>query len=188
MRNKQTKAVLSTFAFVLTSLVAGTQVGCSTESTKSPDVADNVRKSLDQANLKDVSVKQDREKGVVTLTGKVPTEADKAQAESLAKAQAGSQVVANEIAVLPVAGEHDAKAVNSDIDKAIGKNLDAALIQNRLHDTVKYDVKNGVVTLTGKVNSEAASEHAKSIAAGIPDVKQVVNELELKNRKATSTK
>jgi hypothetical protein len=46
-------------------LVVGTLVGCSTTSTKSPDVSDSIRKSLDQANLKDVSVSQDRDKGVV---------------------------------------------------------------------------------------------------------------------------
>jgi hypothetical protein len=39
------------------------------------------------------------------------------------------------------------------LDKGIEKNLDAALIQNKLHDNVKYDVKSGVVTLTGEVIS-----------------------------------
>jgi uncharacterized lipoprotein len=41
---------------LLAVLVVGTLVGCSTSPTKSPDVSDNIRKSLDQANLKDVSV------------------------------------------------------------------------------------------------------------------------------------
>ena len=44
--------------------------------------------------------------------------------------------------------------MNSDLDKGIEENLDAALIQNKMHDDVKYDVKSGVVTLTGEVNSE----------------------------------
>jgi hypothetical protein len=47
---------------------------------KSPDVSDAIRKSLDQAGLKDVSVAQDREKGVVTLAGHVAAEGDKSQA------------------------------------------------------------------------------------------------------------
>ncbi len=42
-------------------LVAGMLSGCSTNS-KSADVTDNIRKSLDQAGLKDVSVSEDREK------------------------------------------------------------------------------------------------------------------------------
>ena len=49
------------------------------------------RKSLDQANLKEVSVSQDRDKGVVTLGGRVATDGDKSQAESLAKSIAGGQ-------------------------------------------------------------------------------------------------
>lgn len=64
-------------------------------------MADNIRKSLDQANLKDVSVSQDRDKGVVTLTGTTASDSDKVQAESIANSIAGSQVVANEIAVRP---------------------------------------------------------------------------------------
>ena len=139
---------------LLTLLAIGTMVGCSRASSKSPDVSDSIRKSLDQAGFKDVSVSQDRDKGVVTLGGQVASENDKSQAESLAKSLAGAQVVADQIAVIPVGGEKEAKAVNSDLDKGIEKNLDAALIQNKMHDNVKYEVKSGVVTLTGEVNSE----------------------------------
>ena len=42
-------------------LVLGILVGCSQTPTQSPDVSDAIRKSLDQAGLKDVSVAQDRE-------------------------------------------------------------------------------------------------------------------------------
>src|ERR1019366_10145217 len=48
-------------------LVVGILVGCSQAPTKSPEVSDAIRKSLDQAGLKEVSIAQDREKGVVTL-------------------------------------------------------------------------------------------------------------------------
>jgi hyperosmotically inducible protein len=65
--------------------------------------------------------------------------------------------------------------------------LDAALIQNRLHKNVKYDVKNGVVTLTGEVNSQLKRTFAQNVAAAVPNVQQVVNELQVKNQKATST-
>jgi hyperosmotically inducible protein len=107
-------------------LVVGTFVGCSTTSTKSPDVSDSIRKSLDQANVKDVSVSQDRDKGVVTLDGQVATEGGKSPAESIAKSMARGQVVANQIAVIPPSAESDVKAVNSDLDKGMEKNLDVA--------------------------------------------------------------
>jgi hyperosmotically inducible periplasmic protein len=161
--------------------------GCSGTAAKSPDVANSIRKSLDQAGFKDVSVSQDRDKGVVTLGGQVASDGDKSQAESIAKSFAGTQVVADQIAVIPVGIEKEAKAVNSDLDAGIEKNLDAALIQNRLHDNVKYDVKSAVVTLTGEVNSENKRTHAEKVAMGVPNVQQVVNDLQVKNQKASSS-
>jgi hyperosmotically inducible protein len=90
------------FQHLLALLVVTIMAGCST-NTKSPDVSASIRKSLDQAGFNDVSVSQDRDKGVVTLGGQVPTDAAKSQAESIAKSGAGEQVVANQIAViLPV--------------------------------------------------------------------------------------
>jgi osmotically-inducible protein OsmY len=107
----------------LTLLVAGALTGCSETSTKSPDVSDSIRKSLDQARFTDVSVSQNRDKGVVTLGGHVAADADKAQAESIATSIAGRQVVANEIAVRPPGLEREAKTVASDLDKGIELNL-----------------------------------------------------------------
>jgi hyperosmotically inducible protein len=160
--------------------------GCSTPA-KAPDVTGAVRDSLRQAGFSDVSVDQDRDKGVVTLKGNVQNDGDKGRAESLAKSAAGGQVVANEIAVLPPGSEGAAKTINKDVDEGIKKNLDAALISNSLHNDVTYDVNNGVVTLTGNVNSQTRRSDAEKIAAGVPYVSQVVNKLEVKNQKATST-
>ena len=172
---------------MFTLVAVGILAGCSGTTAKSPDVSDNIRKSLDQAGFKDVSVSQDRDKGVVTLGGQVASETDKSQAESLTKSLAGTQVVANQIAVIPVGVEKEAKAVNSDLDGGIEKNLDAALILNKMHDNVKYEVKSGVVTLTGEVNSQSKRELAQKVATGVPNVQQVVNDLQVKNQKASST-
>jgi len=172
---------------MFTLLVVGILVACSPTATKSPDVSDSIRKSLDQAGLKNISVSQDRDKGIVTLGGQVTNENDKSQAESIAKSFAGAQVVANQIAVIPVGVESEAKAVNSDLDEGIEKNLDAALIRNRLHKSVKYDVKSGVVTLTGEVNSQYKRDLAEKVANTVPNVKQVVNDLQIKNQKASSS-
>ena len=171
---------------VLPFMMAGAMMGCS-DTNKSPDVTNNIRRSLDQAGYKDVSVSQDRDKGVVTLSGTVATDSDKAQVESIARTGAGSQVVADQIAVRPPGNESDAKTVDSDTDKAIEKNLDAALVKNKLDRHVSYDVKNGVVTLKGDVSSHAKRTQIEKVAAGVPDVKQVVNELEVKGQKASAT-
>lgn len=157
-------------------------------TAKAPDVAGAVRDSLKQEGLTQVSVSQDRDKGVVTLQGSVAAEGEKARAESIAKSVAGGQVIANEIAVLPVGTAGVAKTINADLDAGIKKNLDAELLAHApLHDQVKYEVKNGVVTLTGDVNSETARTSAQQIAARVPNVEQVVNELQVKNQRATST-
>ena len=76
--------------------------------------------------------------------------------------------------------------MNSDLDQGIEKNLDAALIQNQMHHNVKYSVKSGVVTLTGEVNSQDKRTAAEKLATGVPNVQQVVNNLQVKNQKATS--
>ena len=178
---------LKTSVFSVAVLLAGTLAGCSSTSSKSPDVSDAIHKSLDQAGFKDVSTSQDRDKGVVTLSGHVASDADKAQAESIAKSLAAGQVVADQIAVIPPGAEHDAKAINSDLDKGIQQNLDAALIAAQLHDGVKYAVKNNVVTLTGDVDSQALRGKAQQVAASVPNVQQVVNELQVKGQKASST-
>lgn len=168
-------------------LALGICLGC-TASEKSADVSDSIRKSLDQAGLKNVSVSQDRDKGVVTLGGNVGADRDKDQAESIAKSIAAGQVVADQIAVLPPGGEGEAKTVNSDLDKAIDKNLDAALIQNGLQKGVRYEVKRGVVTLTGEVNSQSRRAKVQQVASTVPNVQQVVNELQVKDQKASSTR
>lgn len=175
------------FGALFTVLAIGTLSGCSDTPTKSPDVTDNIRRSLDQAGFKDVSVSQDRDKGVVTLTGNTASEADKSQAESIAKSFAGTQVVSDQIAVRPPGDEKIAKKVDSDLDKGIEKNFDAVLVKHKLDSSVKYDVKNGVMTLTGKVNSQSKRAWVEKLATGVPNVKQVVNELEVKNQKATSS-
>jgi hyperosmotically inducible periplasmic protein len=86
-----------------------------------------------------------------------------------------------------VGGERDAKAVNSDLDKGIEQNLDAALIQNKMHEAVKYEVKSGVVTLSGEVNSEDKRTRAGQVASRVPNVQQVVNDLQVKDQKASSS-
>lgn len=168
--------------------VVGTLVGCSATSTKSADVSASVRASLDAAGYKDVSVSQDRDKGVVTLGGHVAAENDKSQAESIARSLAGSQVVSNQIAVIPPGAESEAKTVNADLDKGIESNLDAVLVQERLHETVKYTVKNRVVTLTGEVDSQSARTRAQEVASTVPNVRQVVNTLQVKGQKASSSR
>lgn len=164
---------------------AGALVACNNTAANAPDVTKNIRQALDQAGYKDVSVSQDRDKGVVTLDGHVATDADKAQAESIAKAGAAGQVVADQIAVVPPDNSGDAKKVASALDDGIESNMKALSVQRQWKD-IDYSVKQGVVTLTGSVPSEAARTAAARDAQSVPNVTQVVNELQIKNLKASS--
>ena len=154
---------------------------------KGADVSDSIRASLDQAGLKDVSASQDRDKGVVTLSGHVAADDDKSQAESIAKSIAGAEVVSNQIAVIPPGAESKAREINADLDKGIENNLDAALLEDKLHESVKYAVKNHVVTLTGEVDSQSKRARAETVASAVLNVQQVVNELQVKAQKASSS-
>ncbi|MCX6611872.1 MAG: BON domain-containing protein [Acidobacteria bacterium] len=162
-------------------------MSCATAPTQSADVKESLKRSLDLANLKDVTVAQDRTKGVVTLGGHVAAESDKTQAASIAKSIAGEQVVANEIAVVPPDNAADAKQFNSALDDGIESNLKAALISRKLQDIVKFNVKNNVVTLSGEVVSQQIRKQTETLASEVPNVKQVVNELQVKGQKATSS-
>ncbi len=180
---KTFKSCLSLLAVV----AIGTLAGCSSGSTRAADVSGAIGTSLDQAGLKNVSVTEDRVKGVVTLGGHVGANAEKLQAQSIATSIAGAQVVSNQIEVIPAGAEHDAKKIDSDLDKGIEGNLDAALVQGGLHKDINYAVKNQVVTMTGQVDSQSKRTQAQNIVAAVPNVLQVVNELQVKDQKATSS-
>jgi hyperosmotically inducible periplasmic protein len=172
----------ATFSAVL---AVGLLAGCSS-TPRSPAVASSVRKSLDEAGIKDLSVSEDRDKGVVTLGGRVATDAAKTQAAQIAQSVAGNEVVANEVAVLPVSDSGPTKTFDKDIDKGIDNNLDAALISNGYKSGISHSVKNGVVTLTGTVDTEAQRSQLQQIAGTVPNTQQVVNEIQTRHMKATS--
>ena len=159
-------------------------IGCTTN--QAPDVSGNIRNSLKQAGLNAITVSQDRTKRVVTLGGTVQNDADKARAQQIATPIADGQVVANEISVLPNEDRSTARSVNSDFDRGIQANLDAVLTQANMKG-IHHTTKNGVVTLTGDLSSPRQRANAERVAAAVPNVQQVVNEIDVKNQPATST-
>jgi osmotically-inducible protein OsmY len=178
---------LGTFLSALALFALSAFAGCSGSAEKSPDVSPAVRGALERSGYSDVSVSEDRTNGVVTLGGKVASDSAKLQAESLAKSLAGSQVVADQIAVILQDNAGAAREVNADLDQAIEHNLEAALIESNLKKDVTEHVKNGVVTLTGQVSSQRSRAEAQSVATEVPNVQQVVNEVQVKGQKATAS-
>jgi hyperosmotically inducible protein len=158
--------------------------GCNREDGASTDVADNIEESLEQAKIDEVSVDQDRDKGVVTLSGNVATEAEKERAEAIAKAAAPRDVIANEIRVLPAGMEDRADDVADDLDAGIERNLDAEFTKANIRG-VTHEVETQVVTLTGSVASAVERTRIEKLASGVPNVKQVVNKLAIGNDRDT---
>ena len=168
-------------------LVMGLLLGlaaCSQQRASQPSVKENVERQFEQAGLKDVNIDEDRDKGVITLKGEVQSQEMKERAEEIAKSAAGDRmVVANEIGVRPEGMEREAGKVDSHLDEAIENDLKAALIANKLDDKVRFEVKNGVVTLKGDARSMEQRKAVEDLAAKTPNVQQVVNEIEVKQAK-----
>ena len=92
----------------------------------------------------------------------------------------GAHSASNPIAVARRDAGHGADKVKPDLDKEIERKLDAALIQGGLHNDINYEVKSQVITMTGELDSQLQRTQAQDIAAAIPNVRQVVNELRVK--------
>ena len=84
---------LTGFAAVLLLLAFG--LACNSRKAENPPLKDNVKKALEQADLKDVTVDEDVDKNVITLGGKVHTEDAKNRAGDVAKSAAPNRVIAN---------------------------------------------------------------------------------------------
>ena len=155
-------------------------LACSSQHT-SADVSykDQVQKALEQADLKDVTVTEERDKNTITLGG--TSDSAKVNAENVARAAAGSRIVANEIMVQPVGAESEAKEMASNMDDGIESNYKVALIANGLDKQhIHFDAKNGVLTLTGTVKTAQQREDAQQLAQGVPNVRQVLNQIAVK--------
>ena len=171
-----------TKVFAIASLAGGLLIAGCNNNPKYPDSKEAVNNSLTENNLGAIHVSQDQGKGVITLTGTVPSDSQKTQAESVAKQAAPNYTIADEIAVVPPDNASATKAANSDTDDAIEDGLKADLKRNRNLDDQDISVKskNGTVVLSGSVKTEAQKREAERLAKHVPNVQQVVNELEVK--------
>lgn len=143
--------------------------------------ADAVKNALKQADLKDVTVSDDANKNTITLGGTVHSEEAKQRAADVAKSAAGNRQIANEISVQPVGNESQARSIASNRDDAIEDNYKAELLSRRLDkESIHYKAKNGVLVLTGTVKNPEQKQEAYELARKVPNVRQVVNQIEVR--------
>ena len=172
---------------VMASLLAVLSIGCSQNKASTPDVKDQVSRSLDNAGFKNIRVDVNKDKGLVTLKGDVKSEEEKNQVEQLAKSSAGGFVVSNEVGIRPEGVESKARQIDSNVDSAIEKDFKAVIIANRLENQhIRYEAKNGVLTLKGKVDNMGTRDKFEKLGASVPNVQQVVNELDVKGARHTA--
>lgn len=174
----QARGVITLTAATFAMLIA--LAACQTN--KHPDVKDAVNSALTQNNLGVVSVSQDREKGVITLKGDVDTQDQKDQAQQVATQAAPGYTIANELGVRPVGQESQAKSVDSNLDDAIESNFKASLKAHKDLDkqSISASAKNGTLVLKGHVKSHSQKAEAQQLAKAVPNVKEVVNEIEVR--------
>lgn len=173
---KRTLLLAASMMALLMSIAAWGQV-----LGKNHSEADAVKNALKQADLKDVTVSDDADKHTITLGGTVHSEEAKARAAEVAKTAAGNRQIANEISVQPVGDESNARSVASNRDDAIEDNYKAELLARHMDNlSIHYKAKNGVLVLTGSVKNPGQREEAAELAKKVPNVRQVVNQVEVR--------
>jgi osmotically-inducible protein OsmY len=168
-------------ALALVCLAAGVACNSNRKVTNlDPEVVKNAEK---QAGYDSLSVDVNKDKGVVTLSGRVPSEQDKDRAGQVAQAVAGQLVVANQISIEPPGVASQAREIEGNIDDSIEKQFKALLIANHWDkEHIAYKSKNGVLTLRGRVPDMQDRADVEKVAATVPHVTQVVNELDVKGK------
>lgn len=135
--------------------------------------------ALSRAGIENVKSNYDSKAKTVHLSGTVPTTADRDRAGEVAtQAVAPYAQVANEVTV----EGRDAKTAD-DLDSGLSTRLENLVDQDKtLQKTdIDFDVKNGIVTIKGNVQTAAQKTQVEQMARSQPGVKDVVNSLEVKS-------
>lgn len=166
---------------VLGALLALASANCEGRSVADSAITAAVKSKMvvDNENIA-TNVDVDTRGGVVTLTGVVETQAEKAQAERIAASAEGVTRVINNITVVTNGG-HDAgeKANVAASDLAILSKIKTRYVAEGVVGA-KVDVRDGVVTLKGNVENAQIRARAENIARATSGVKSVNNMMEVR--------
>lgn len=197
--------------FVRMSFVLGIAllaVGCSPQEVDDPTLAAAVKGKLAMnADTSAVTIGVASDKGVVTLSGTVPSATERARAEEVATKTVGVKSVINGILVTPRTAPaqpaaNDTATVWQDrsdpfdktpekteraVEKAENAVSDTAILTTiRTHllttgiDATGIDVTNGKVVLRGEVRTTRSRSEAETFAKNVDGVKSVQNLLTVK--------
>ncbi|EMD9175514.1 molecular chaperone OsmY [Cronobacter turicensis] len=135
---------------------------------------------VDDEQIKSTDISVKTEKSVVTLSGFVESQA---QAEEAVKIAKGVEGVASVSDKLHVRDGKDKSVKGYAGDAGTTSEIKAKLLADDIVPSrnVKVETTDGVVQLSGNVESEKQSQRAESIAKAVDGVKSVKNDLKVKS-------
>lgn len=173
----------SRYAFLAVSaaIVALAFSGCT--HANHPDDRMDVYNALDQNDLRSVTISQDRQAGVITLSGVVGSADRQKRAEQIAQQAAPGYSIVDRIQVdtSGIQSEIQSSTQDAQLDSAIESHFKATLAAHKTLKTqrIKCAAFNGTLTLTGTVTNYKQRQEAEELARKVPQVQHVVNELQI---------
>jgi hyperosmotically inducible periplasmic protein len=165
-------------------LVLGS-IGCTSQELDDAGISAKIKGKLAaDSETSAIKIGVDTTHGVVTLSGVVPTEREKAKAEQLARSTEGITQVINNITINPdsLGATSVAKKTEEAVtDATILAKIKAKLLTEGITNT-NVDVANGVVTLRGEVENDKQVTLAADIARSTVGVTSVNNQLAIKKQ------
>lgn len=135
---------------------------------------------VDDESIKSTDISVETEKSVVTLSGFVESQTQAEQAVKVAKGVEGVKSVSDK---LHVRDGKDQSVKGYAGDAATTSEIKAKLLADDIVPSrnVKVETTDGVVQLSGTVDSQKQSDRAESIAKAVDGVKSVKNDLKVKS-------
>jgi len=140
-----------------------------------PDPATQVEEALERSQIEGVSAEWNESAQTVHLTGEVATDADRSLAEDVAEGALGGRAqVMNELTVQ--ASETD---LADDFDDTIKASIENAIDNDETlrERNINVTANNGVVTITGEVESQEEKDRVTELVNQVPGISEVANSL-----------
>lgn len=131
-----------------------------------------------EPGLSPMAINVDTRQGIVTLFGSVETDDLKSRAAAEARMISGVKGVENDLQIVPDVAAKRVEAADDQVQAAIEKRLGA---RDSLDDAkIHVAVENGVVRLTGSVETQSDRLTALTLARNTTGVNSVIDALEVK--------
>jgi hyperosmotically inducible protein len=176
----RTALLFASTAFLASTL---TLSGCS--HSGHPDHRMDVYNALAQHDLRSVTVSQDRIAGTITLAGIVGSNDNKQTADQLAHHAAPGYSIVDRIQLQNAGLVGEIKAAQNDVrlDTAIEHHYKSTLAAHSDLKGIHYSAYNQILTLKGSVKTYKERQEAEDLAKKVPQVQQVINEIQINGGK-----